>query len=69
MSHTVLGLCVFVTGLLMAVLNKPLAETAIDLRQRMHRSPLSLRWSRAFPIVGGLLFALVGLLVMLQLLD
>lgn len=69
MSRTVLGFCIFVTGLLMALLNKPLAETAIDLRQRMHRPTLSLRSTRAFPIVGGLLFAVVGLLVMLQLLD
>jgi hypothetical protein len=67
MSQTVLGFCVVIIGLLMAILNKPLAETAINLRERMHLSTLSLGWARAFPLVGGLLFAVVGLLVMLNL--
>ena len=66
MSQTVLGFCIVVVGLLMAILNKPLAESAIDLRERMHLPTLSLSLNRAFNLVGGLLFAVVGLLVMLN---
>ena len=41
-------------GLLIAVLNKSLAQAGLDLRNRIHRPALSLSARRVFLVVGGI---------------
>jgi hypothetical protein len=66
MSRPILGLCVVAVGLLIAVLNKPLAETANEINTVLTTwTQPSVRFVRVMLVVGGLVFGFVGLMVLL----
>ena len=66
MSRPLLGFFIVLTGLLFAFLNKQLAKTGIEIREKFRGPTLSLTFARVLLVFGGLVFALVGLLVMLD---
>jgi hypothetical protein len=70
MPRPILGFCIVIIGLLIAILNKVLAETAIEINTRLSNwSQPSVGLARVMLVIGGLVFSLVGLLVLLGLMN
>jgi hypothetical protein len=66
MNRSLLGFLILIVGLLIAILNKLLAKTAIEIRESIRRPVPSLKWTRVIIVVGGLVYTLIGLLVLLN---
>ncbi len=65
MNQTLLGSGLFVIGVVIAVLNNPLAKAGEDVQMSFLRPVWPLKWLRAWLVVGGILCSVIGLLIIL----
>lgn len=68
-KQTLIGLAIFLFGLLNLIENKPLTKLGCEISERLGSDWLPFSWCRAMTIIGGGLMAVGGLLMMLNLMQ